>query len=71
LSSLKHLFLDSYIAKWFLGTELSLALGISVGGANLGSAFASILQPMLYKINYTCDYPLLISAILMGFGILK
>jgi hypothetical protein len=36
------LILDAYIAKWFLGSELSLALGLSVGSANLGSAIASI-----------------------------
>jgi fucose permease len=39
--------MNAFIAKWFLGTELSFALGISVASANLGSVLTALTQPRL------------------------
>ena len=39
---------SALIAKWFIGKELSFALGVGLSVARLGSSFSSFLAPRMY-----------------------
>lgn len=61
--------ISKVIAKWFQGKEMAMALGIQVAVARLGTAAALIFCPMIAK-NFSVSAPLLLSAILLGIGLL-
>jgi len=61
--------ISKVIAKWFEGKEMATALGVQVAVARLGTAAALIVCPVIAK-RFTVSAPLLLSAILLGIGLL-
>ena len=57
------------IAKWFVGKELALAMGVQVAVARLGTALAMIISPVIVK-HFKMSTPLLFSFVLLCIGLL-
>ncbi|EGR34415.1 major facilitator superfamily domain protein [Ichthyophthirius multifiliis] len=59
---------SAIVSQWFKGKEISLALGLNISIARLGSVIGSFLFPALYNINKDLFSPLLVGAIFCVFS---
>jgi len=55
---------NTLVTKWFIGKELSFAMGLNISISRMGSAAAGFFYPPLYNVNHNLFLPLFFGTII-------
>ena len=59
---------SAIISSWFMGKELSFAMGVNISIGRLGSVIGAQMFPALFNSTQGLPVPLLVGAILCAFS---